>query len=157
MAYQNMIVNLQYSWEPFMVGGYHLTFSEHVAARLERGQCSCWGPSVYKWEGIVQSGVHAGKRALLVGETGDIRQRIKQYVSGTQERGNKLWRETFLSVSDTRLFTLNLASFSVSGHESIDPSEVFHSNNLRLVLEQLLVMQALVEADNSTWVVNAKQ
>jgi len=157
MARQNLIANLQYSWEPFTLDEHHLTFAEHVSARLERGRCSCWGPAVYKWEGIVRSGVHAGKRAVLIGETGDLRQRIKQYVSGTQERGNKLWRETFLTLSDARLFTLNLASFAVSGRESIDLSQVFFSNNVRVVLEQLLIMQAVAEADNSRWVVNARQ
>ncbi len=95
--------------------------------------------------------------SFLVGETGDLRQRIKEYVSGTQKRGNKLWRETFLTLGDVRLFTLGLASLSVSGREPLDISRDFRSNNLRLVLEQLLVMRTLAEADDSTWVVNARQ
>ncbi len=104
---------------------------------------------------MIRVGPHAGKRALLIGETGDLRQR-RQYVSGTQERGNKLWRETFLMLGDARLFILSLASFSVSGREPLGVSQVFYSNNLRLVLEQLLVMHALAEADDSTWVVNGR-
>ena len=46
----------------------------------------------------------------LFGETGDLRRRIKQYVTGTQDRGNKLWKETFLSLGDIRLYTLELAT-----------------------------------------------
>ena len=92
-----------------------------------------------------------------MGETGDLRQRIKQYVSGTQERGSKLWRETFLTLGDARLFTIRLDSFSMAGRQPLDISKILYSNNLRLVLEQLLVMEAVAEADASTWVVNARQ
>jgi hypothetical protein len=115
------------------------------------------GPAVYKWEGAIVAGSHAGKRGLLIGETADLRQRIKQYISGTQERGNKLWRETFLKMGDIRLYTLDIESFRVSGQESISASAVLASNNLRLVIEQLLVMQSVAEADKSTWVVNVRQ
>jgi len=79
----------------------------------------------------------------LIGETGNLRQRIKQYVAGTQERGNKLWRDTFLTVGDIHLYVLRLKSFIVSGREPADASVVVSSNNLRLLLEQLLVMQAV--------------
>jgi len=99
---RTLTAQLRYSWQPFLVAGRHLSFADHVSARLERGLCSWWGPAIYKWEGPVRSGPNAGKIGILIGETGDLRQRIKQYVSGTQERGNKLWRETFLSVSDAK-------------------------------------------------------
>lgn len=140
--------------------GAHLTFAEHVQARLEEHRCSCWGPAVYKWEGPLAAGPHSGKVGVLIGETGDLRQRIKQYISGTQERGNRLWRETFLARGDIRLFTLDLQSFRVSGplgSNSIQPAHAMSSNNMRLVLEQLLVMQAVAEAGESVWVVNARQ
>lgn len=157
MSSHTLVGELRYSWRPFTVGGRHLTFAEHVTTRLERDHCAWWGPAVYKWEGTVSSGPHTGKRGVLIGETGDLRQRIKQYVSGTQERGNKLWRETFLERGDIRLYILELESFAVSGRQAMGPSEVLSSNNLRLVLEQLLVMQAVAEAVDSTWVVNARQ
>lgn len=156
-APSSLKAELKYSWEPFLVGGRHLSFADHVAARLKRGMCSWWGPAIYKWEGLLASGPHAGKTALLIGETGDLRQRIKQYVSGTQERGNKLWRDTFLSVSDAKLYTLRLASFAVEGRAPMSASEALTSNNVRLILEQLLVMQALSTSNGATWVVNARQ
>ncbi len=105
-------------------------------------------------------GPHAGKTGILIGETSDLRQRIKQYVSGTQERGNKLWRETFLVRGDIRLYTLDLDSFELQASDrsiSIAPASALASANMRLVLEQLLVMRAVASADESTWVVNARQ
>jgi hypothetical protein len=154
---QTMNVELKYTWQPFAVGGKHLSFSEHITARLERGLCSWWGPAIYKWEGPVHSGPKTGKVGVLIGETGDLRQRIKQYVSGTQERGNKLWRETFLSLGDIRLYTLNLVSFAVDGRTNMAAGEVLARNNLRLILEQLLVMHILSSSNGSVWVVNARQ
>lgn len=98
---------------------------------------------------------------VLIGETGDLRQRIKQYVSGTQERGNKLWRETFLLRGDVRLYTLDFAGLSIdggNGSQLIAARDALTSNNFRLVLEQLLVAQAVAEAaDTAIWVVNARK
>ncbi len=151
---------LVYEWKPFTLDGVHLTFGQHVQARIESRRCSCWGPAVYKWEGSVLEGPHAGKTGILIGETSDLRQRIKQYVSGTQERGNKLWRETFLVRGDIRLYTLDLDSFELQASDrsiSIAPASALASANMRLVLEQLLVMRAVASADESTWVVNARQ
>jgi hypothetical protein len=108
----------------------------------------------------LKAGPRVGKVGVLVGETGDIRQRIKQYVSGTQERGNKLWREEFLSLGEIRLYTLDLHAFRVSsggGTIVVPPTEALASNNMRLVLEQLLVRQAVAASGASTWVVNARQ
>lgn len=109
--------------------------------------------------GLLKAGPHAGKVGILIGETGDLRQRVKQYVSGTQESGNKLWRQHFLSLGDIRLYTLDLQMFKVSGGgiTSIPVAEALASNNMRLVLEQLLVRQAVADSGNSTWVVNARQ
>lgn len=157
MSMTSLIAELKYSWQPFVLGDRHLSFADHVSARLERARCSWWGPAIYIWEGSVRAGPNTGKTGLLIGETGDLRQRIKQYVSGTQERGNKLWRETFLSISEARLYTLNLESFAVGDRSAISTRAALESNNVRLVLEQLLVMEALSSSDDSTWIVNARQ
>jgi hypothetical protein len=153
----SLIVELKYCWEPFLVGGRHLSFAEHVSARLNRTRCTWWGPAIYKWEGALKSGPNADKTGVLIGETGNLRQRIKQYVSGTQERGNKLWRERFLSVSDAKLYTLRLNSLAVSGRAPMSIEQALNSNNVRLMLEQLLVMQVLSINNGSLWVVNARQ
>jgi hypothetical protein len=158
--FERLIAELDYSWKPFVVDGLHLTFRQHVSTRLESHRCSHWGPAVYKWEGPINDGPHAGQVGVLIGETSDLRQRIKQYVSGTQERGNKLWREGFLSLGDVRLYALSswsLAVASPKGARSRLGSDALASANARLVLEQLLVMRAVSDADESIWVVNARQ
>jgi hypothetical protein len=108
MKEENLFAQLSYEWKPFTLDGIHLTFTQHIASRLEQTRCSHWGSAVYKWEGMVNSGQNAGKTGVLIGETENLRQRIKNYVSGAQKSGNKLWRETFLSLGDVRLYTLNL-------------------------------------------------
>lgn len=160
MGPERSTMETEFSWRPFTLDGRHLSFAEHVTARLEEKRCSCLGPAVYKWQGRLKAGPRGGKVGLLIGETGDLRQRIKQYISGTQDRGNKLWRETFLSLGDIFLYTLDLHEFKASGSRgtiSIPPADALASNNLRLVLEQILVMQALADAGDSIWVVNARQ
>lgn len=158
---ERLISEIAYEWRPFTLDGEHLTFRQHVSARLSQARCSHWGPAVYKWEGAVAQGPHSGSVGILIGETSDLRQRIKQYVSGNQERGNKLWRESFLLLGDVRLFTLDLRSLVVGGGEhpeSIEPKAAIESANMRLVLEQLLVMKDVAATrDGSTWVVNARQ
>lgn len=156
---ERLVAEASYEWIPFALDGHHLTFNEHRRARLEHGRCSAWGAAVYKWEGPVQSGPQAGKSGVLIGETGDLRQRIKQYVSGTQERGNRLWRETFLQLGEVRLYTLRLHSFGVEVGPRLDvPFELLlASANLRLLLEQLLVMAEVARADGGRWVVNARK
>ena len=156
MPDERLLADLHYSWQPFTLDGRHLAFADHATARLERGRCSSWGPAVYKWEGLLKAGPHAGRLGILIGETGDLRQRIKQYVSGTQERGNRLWRETFLKLGDIHLYVLHLESFVVDG-QSLDLQALLSSSNLRLVLEQLLVMRALAHASDGTWIVNARR
>ena len=160
MPNETLSVELSYSWLPFTVDGDHLTFAQHGGSRLDSARCSHWGPAVYKWEGKLASGPQAGKVGVLIGETGDLRQRIKQYVAGTQERGNRLWRETFLSRGEARLFVLDLKGLSVkSGGNAreLAAAELLQSDNRRLVLEQLLVMEAVSRAGDSIWIVNARQ
>ncbi len=161
MATEILNTELSYLWEPFESGGCHLTFAQHVAERLEASRCSHWGPAVYKWEGLVAAGPHKGRLGILIGETADLRHRIKQYVSGTQERGNQLWRETFLRLGDVRLYILKLQRFTAttgSAPRDLPSSELLESANGRLVLEQLLVMQArAASVDSGAWIVNARQ
>src|SRR5437870_5246769 len=126
-----LTAEVQYSWQPFKVNESHLTFAEHAVARLARDRCDWWGPAVYKWQGPITVGPNTGKRGVLIGETGDIRSRIKAYISGTQEHGNKLWRDTFLKRGDIRLYVLYLESFIVSGR-AVDASAVLASGNLRM-------------------------
>lgn len=157
---ERLTAELDYWWTPFTVDGQHLTFRQHVQTRLEQHRCSHWGPAVYEWEGLVTEGPHAGRVAVPIGETSDIRKRVKQYVSGTQERGNKLWRESFLVRGEVRLSTLGFHALTVSspgGEPSRLEPEAVASANARLVLEQLLVMKAVSTASDATWVVNARQ
>jgi len=88
--------HLEYEWQPFTMAGRHLTFIEHQETRLLRDKCSHWGAAIYKWEGTLTQGEHAGRFGILIGETDDLRQRIKQYAKGTQPRGNAYWRKEFL-------------------------------------------------------------
>ena len=160
MANETLAVELSYSWLPFTVDGVHLSFAQHCGTRLDSARCNHSGPTVYKWEGKLTTGPQVGKLGVLIGETSDLRQRIKQYVTGTQERGNRLWRETFLSKGDARLFVLDLKGLSVKSDGNARPSpttDLLQSNNRRLVLEQLLVLEAVSRADDSTWIVNARQ
>jgi hypothetical protein len=155
-----LITKLDYSWAPFTVDGKHLSFLDQMRARLQKARCSHWGPVVYKWEGLVTSGPNAGKPGVLVGETGDLRQRVKQYVSGQQESGNKLWRESFLSRGEIMLFVLKLRQLSM--HEAgqvfeYDSADAFQSDNLRLVAEQLLVWDEVRKSDETRWIVNARK
>ena len=160
MTHERVSADFTYDWVPFTLEGHHLTFAEHRTARLESSRCSHWGPAVYKWDGILTAGSRAGQRGILIGETRDLRQRIKQYVTGTQERGNRLWRESFLTLGEVRLWVLQLHAFRLTIGDlavSIPTAEVFESNNRRLVIEQFLVMRTLRDADRGTWVVNGKQ
>ena len=162
MTPQGLIASIQYEWEPFSLDGSHLTFAEYPAARLDRGKISHWGPAVYKWEGLIRSvggfmdvtafgTIGLGKRGILIGETSDLRQAIKRYVSGPEGR---FQREQFLNWAEARLFVLNLHSLSVSGREPLTATNILRATNLRIMLKHLLVMQAVAEADPSTWVVN---
>ncbi len=150
-------MELEYSWEPFTFQGKHLTFHEHHHSRLSSTACSHWGPAVYKWEGLLTNGEHMGKTGVLIGQCDDLRQRIKQYVSGTQELGNKYWREQFLNKGSIYLYTLNIIKGGV--HDALGKllsitTESLASENIRLVLEQLLVSREVARKSGKRWIVN---
>jgi len=156
---ESLSFNLEYEWVPFTLRGVHMAFEEHRTARLSQQDSSDWGPTVYRWEGTLNQGEHSGQVGVLIGETDDLRQRIKQYVSGTQESGNKYWREQFLTRGDIRLSTirfnncrLNTTSGGVVNCEKRDLA----SGNFRLILEQLLVQVEVGKQDVGRWVVNRK-
>jgi len=152
-------LSLEYEWEPFTVAGRHLTFAEHRTARLYRNQCGHWGAAVYKWEGVLSEGPLAGKTGILIGETDDLRQRIKQYVSGTQKSGNVYWRENFLERGEIRLFVLRLKAVGLRAREvaaSCLDLRDFSSGNRRVVYEQVLIMQEIERDDPGVWIVNRK-
>jgi hypothetical protein len=156
---QSLSFDLEYVWEPFTFQGKHLTFEEHRNVRLRRGDCSHWGAVVYKWEGLLTQGDHAGEVGVLIGETGDLRQRIKQYIAGTQKSGNKYWREQFLTKGNVRLYVLRFAQGKIrtlAGESVTFGTGDLLSNNVRLVLEQLLVLREVARRDEKRWVVNRK-
>ena len=159
MTKQFIQATLEYDWEPFTLRGRHLTFREHIHSRLEQAHCSHWGPAIYRWKRELRDGPHSGQTGVLIGETGDLRQRIKQYVSGPQDRGNRLWRESFLNLGEIRLDILTIRSFFVSlaksGRER-SPEEPLRSSNQRILMEQLLVRREVSRGDDRTWIVNAR-
>ncbi|SRR6266540_3698778 len=156
---KSLSFNLQHDWSAFTVGGFHLNFEEHRIARLSQVDSSDWGPAIYKWEGPITQGEHSGQVGVLIGETDNLRQRIKQYVSGTQESGNKYWREQYLSKGDIRLYTLGFDFCQLttdSGRVVNFGKDELASGNFRLILEQLLVQVELGRKDPSRWIVNRK-
>ncbi|MBI3537439.1 MAG: hypothetical protein HY070_07790 [Chloroflexi bacterium] len=150
--------DLEYEWQPFKVEGRHLTFAEHQETRLFRKQCSHWGAAIYKWEGKLTRGEHMGEVGILIGETGDIRQRIKQYIKGTQKSGNLYWRKNFLLNGDILLYVLKLysATFGTEFNSTVLDLQDFSSGNRRVVYEQLLVMNQVALNRPDSWVVNRK-
>ena len=157
---ESLSASFDYEWKPFMLDGKHLSFIQHVNSRLEHNRCSHWGSAIYRWEGKISQGPHSNLIGVLIGETKDLRQRIKQYVSGTQERGNKLWRESFLEKGDIRLYVLEFAEMVIkteAGNKTISSDKVLSSENMRLVLEQLLVQKEVSNCGDTRWVVNARQ
>lgn len=152
--------SIQYEWVPFTLNGAHITFIQHKSSRLEQTKCSQWGAAIYMWKGQLDIGPKSGKTGVLIGETKNIRQRIKQYISGTQPRGNKLWRESFLELGDIFLYTLRLVSFRIAfedGSKEITPDNALASNNMRLILEQLLISREIIQGDPGLWVVNSRK
>ena len=152
-------------WEPFKVDGEHLTFERLSSRRLRQEICSHWGPAIYKWEGLIEEGPHEGEEGVLVGETGNLRQRIREYASGTQQKGNKRWRDEFLARGPVRLYILRFrrAEFLVDHLAAVDLEEdLLLSGNCRVVLEQLLVLDEVIrssrrrQTERKRWVVNRK-
>jgi len=155
----NLRFELEYDWEPFILEGRHLTFKQHQTARLYKSKCSHWGAAIYKWEGILTEGPMAGNTGILIGETDDLRQRIKQYVGGTQKSGNVYWRDNFLTKGDIRLniFRLKTTYFWIDGSAKLDLDlQDLSSGNRRVFYEQLLIMHEVIEDRPNTWIVNRK-
>jgi hypothetical protein len=153
---ESLDFQLEYGWKPFTLCSRHLSFREHCISRLLQADCNHWGAAVYKWEGLVKEGDHSGQTGVLIGETGDLRSRIKQYVSGTQECGNKFWRDQFLTKGEIYLYVLESAILR-SKWSSFESKLVDLSGaNVRLVLEQLLVSREAARGDGNRWIVNRK-
>lgn len=146
--------SLEYIWKPFTFQGRHLSFQDHRISRLSERDCCHWGPAVYKWEGLVRDGGHAGSVGVLIGETGDLRQRIKQYVSGTQESGNRYCREQFLNLGEIYLYILGSPKCRVKGQGFQWGLSDLTGNNVRLIWEQLIVLREVSKGER--WVVNRK-
>jgi hypothetical protein len=149
----------EYEWMPFKVNDRHLIFREYEnnGMRITKGESSHWGAAIYKWEGIITDGQHQGKNGILIGETDDIRGRLNQYKSGTQEKGNKYWREQFLRKGSIYYWVMNLKK-CILDDKTMNARQKIESKNFRLVLEQLLVIELLGKSNQSkTWVVNRMQ
>ena len=53
----SLTYHIDYEWAPFIVNGKHLSFREYDrGVRLIQGECSHWGPAIYKWEGLILEG-----------------------------------------------------------------------------------------------------
>jgi hypothetical protein len=147
---------LEYCWKPFTLCGKHLSFREHCSSRLSQADCNHRGPAIYKWEGVLKEGEHAGQTGILIGETSDLRSRVKQYVSGTQESGNKFWREQFLNKGEIYLYVLDSAILRSKWSSFESKLSDLSGANVRLVLEQLLVFREAARGDGNRWIVNRK-
>lgn len=157
---ERLCFDFEYEWEPFTVAGRHLTFAGHRTARLYEKQCSHWGAAVYKWEGPLTKGPHVGETGILIGETNNIRQRIKQYIKGTQKHGNAYWRENFLAKGDIWLYILKLEHAALWIQESnpiVFDLQDLSSGIRRVVYEQLLIMRESELNRPNVWLVNRKK
>ena len=157
-AMNALAFRLEYEWVPFKFNGTQLIFLEYENndMRLTTELCSHSGPAIYKWEGNIEQGEYQGKNGILIGETDDIRARLNQYKSGTQENGTKYWRDCFLRKGRIHYWVMRLNK-CVLNEKLIDPRQ-FERKNFRLVMEQLLVMELLCKYDRgNTWVVNRMQ
>jgi hypothetical protein len=105
---------------------------------------------------LVNDGEHAGQTGVLIGETGDLRSRIKQYVSGTQESCNKFWRERFLTKGEIYLYVLEAAILRSKWSSFESKLSDLSGANVRLVLEQLLVFREAARGNGTRWIVNRK-
>lgn len=155
------LINLQfqfdYEWTPFMVGDSQLDFRSFQNGRLLRlaaNSCSHGGAVVYKWEGEIDQGEHIGQQGVLIGETDNVRQRLRQYRAGTQPLGNVFWREQFLTKGVIKYWILKITGCSLNVRQ---PTADLRRKNFRLVVEQLLVMELLQRNDPRQWIVNRIQ
>lgn len=87
-----------------------------------------------------------------------MQHRIKAYITGTQESGkNKYWREQYLTKGDVRLYVLKFVQgkLYLSAGESITlVANDLSSQNVRRVLEPLLVRREIVRKAENQWIVN---
>lgn len=159
-------ISISYVWEPFEFEGNHLSFREHKITRLYKDKCTHWGAAIYKWEGQMKAGSYLGHTGILIGETEDLRQRIKQYISGTQKSGNAYWRDVFLEKGEIYLYILRLNQIQLESldenffQKELDTADL-SSGNRRVVFEQLLLMREVeINRNNLTgsdvWIVNRK-
>lgn len=156
---KNISFEISFQWEPFTVDSKHLTYHQLAKTTLYKTLCSHWGSAIYKWEGVLHQGPNKGKTGILVGETKNLRQRIKQYINGTPKQGNLYWRKNFLELGDIYLYILKLAKaqFKLDNNRSISLNPLdFSSGNIRLIYEQLLVMNAVADHTDDVWIVNRK-
>jgi hypothetical protein len=96
---------------------------------------------------------------VLIGETSGLRQRINEYGTGTQENGNKRWREEFLTKGDIYLYILGFAQETLRGTDGTSVTlriSDLTSGNERVVLEQLLILRERAREDDSRVLVNRK-
>ena len=100
------------------------------------------------------SGRSCGKRDVLIGETDDLRSRINQYATGTQQGGNRYWRTQFLECSEANLYVLECSRLEFPTGTIVPISEILKFKNGRLVLEQLLVLNERHAASEDKWIVN---
>ncbi len=111
---------LEYEWEPFTVGGEHLTFAQLAERKLLPNECSHWGAAVYKWEGPLsrgELGTGVGRVGIVIGETDNISGRIQQLAAAASQSG-ELWRhKSFLSQGDFRLFVFELRQAAIGEEE----------------------------------------
>ena len=157
MQRDELQVSFRNSWVPFTLWGEHFCFRLHSRSRLEKAGSSHWGGAIYMWRGEILRGPQTGNTGILIGETKDLRARIKQYATGTQPKGNKYWREEFLELGDVYLHVLSLHDFKIVQEDSVlemPTSMLLDHKNPRMLVEQMLILQAAREADDSTWVVN---
>ena len=128
---------LSYQWVPFTVNGSHYYYSPELI-RLSKGSYSHQGSVVYKWEGALPD----NKTGVLIGEAQDLHARIRQYRKGTQENGNKYWRDTFLSQGRIHLHVIEIQAGKLNDKDFIPDLSLKH---WRLVVEQFLIAQVRAE------------
>jgi hypothetical protein len=151
-----MKLEFNHSWEPFTVNHSPFIYASHFKTRLINSSCSHWGPVIYKWQGVItqQGHEYEGKMGILIGETQNLRSRLKQYSTGTQHGGNLWWRNQFLECGSISFHVLNIKDCFINGQRE-DPR--LESKNWRLVLEQLLVLESVRSSGSDQWIVNRMQ
>ncbi|MBM3948129.1 MAG: hypothetical protein FJ312_02590 [SAR202 cluster bacterium] len=153
-------LKIEYQWEPFIFEGSHLTF-QSLPPRLLETKCSHTGPAVHRWEGNVTNGPYAGKTGVLIGETKNLLDRIRQYKNGTQQFGSSWWRENFLTKGDIYLDDLALRGGRLVIQDKNIPivPDALMLESFRLVLEKFPILQErlLASDESQIWLVNKEK